>query len=797
MTFAEWAQQTDTQKIYLVELTALKVADLSPLTLYLANYPVALNDHFYIPCVKGLPRLSRQANDTLDPNHVPSWGELEIFIEPDYCPDPANSIPWSTLLSDAYNFAGQALTIKLGGEDFAYGDYVAIFTGYIGESPKYDGQLSLTLTLYDKSYLLEKKEIPDYELPDDTAIPESNRGKQPPIVLGRVKNYSPILIHDGSGTNNKYILAAHVINALKAVYVNGISLGSSTFTQKDVSPVYRDAQGSATATATGPYTGSLTAAKWLIQIDSITTPNTQGAAGQEVGLATFRWSLDNGATWEGEGVLTWKLTWNNPVKSPSVGNGTMELSGEYTGDCKLIYRVKVATAGHITGIPAPQIIWSDDDGDTWSDPVDLLDNDPIELNRGISAAFDGNASYYELINTWSGATSTVTFSQAGTTVTITSGGEVGVATFDWDDGLNSGSDVTAASVVLSNGCTVTFAGTFSYGDTGSASNVLREPFTADDEWTWNFKEIPIPLADGVYIQFFTQAGDDFELGDEFSFILISTLTCSPGSNNDVKVEVEGKISSVTDAYVYKIGDIIHDLLTTYAGWGAADIDVDAITAFNTSFPYVAGLLVDSPTSMGEIIDSLLTGLPALYTIKLNGKFYLAEIAAPAASPQDTLSDIECLEFERQAEPEKIFRRVYLNWERCWETNTADQDVTAGYFQWAKNEWRRVQVRDNDILLSYPLALDLGPLDTCLVSPGNIGSALDKANITALANKLLTLYRTSHPMLTVTVKNQPFIWDIWDTVRVNSEKLGINNELFAIIGMEHDYAESKATLTLWR
>jgi len=711
--FNAWAQRSDTEKVYLVETSVQRLSDGAVLPLYFANQTVVLEGRCYVGTNLELPRLTRQANDTLSPNHIPTWGELKLALEMDYLPDAYRSATWLELLSPAYNFLGRPLRILLGGKDFAYGDFQPVFEGNIGGMTWDDAQV--TLTLYDKSDEL-KKMAPDYELPESPQVIEENWNQIVPLILGRVQNFTPILIsaNNPGSYPYKYAVAAHVIDAVNHVYFNAHEREETTywqFNQKDLSPIRRDAQGNAGLVASGPYIGSLIRADWRLQIDSITRPNEDGVSGPEVGLATFRWSRNNGLTWEEEGKLTWKLAPGPVNKNPAVGNATMTLSGEYTGEIKRSYQVKVVRGGGIGGSPAPQVAWSDDGGFSWSDPVDVLNTDPVPLNRGLSAAFTGP-------------------------------------------------------------------------DPGS--------FVVDDLWAWTLQEIPIPLEGGLVVQFSSQAGQDFYLWDSWNFILMSTLSVTGiNDSTDVTASARGLLSPCTGAYTSIIGEIIRSLLVLWAGWDeVADIDVPALTAFNAAIPYESGLLVNSPTEISQIIDDLLAGIPALYTITLAGKFFIQEIVAPAGPPAADFTDLEILHSPTGiSNSDNLYRRVYLRYDRNNTTNQKiDGNVSQAYIEWLRNEWRQVSIRADEVLLTYPCSRDLGPIDTVLLQPGEAA---------ALARKILDLYTVRHEQITVVFKIQSFHLDLGNEIIIRRTRFGETVDNFVIVGMELDFTNSEVTLTLWR
>ncbi|MBM4301654.1 MAG: hypothetical protein FJ121_09005 [Deltaproteobacteria bacterium] len=897
--FDRWIQKSDAVRIFLVETSAMRIADGFLLPLYFATHTVILDERCYLGTQIGLPRLSSPANPILSPNHVSTWGELELDIEPNYRPDAFSSVTWLELLSPAWNLRDQPLIILMGGEGFAYGDFRQVFTGRVGQYNWVDNKL--TLAIYDKTKSLEIT-IPDYELPESVQVVEESWDQTVPAILGRVKNYKPILI---TTTNPgiypwKYALACHVCHALDAVNGDNAPI-SHGWAPKDVFPARKDGEGSAGMYTFGPYTGSLIRAEWIIQIDSITALNSQGSSGPEVGLATYRWKLGGDADWRGEGILTWKLAYDSTtlVKSPSVSHGVMAVSGIYTGDCKLAYKAKVTRSGDIGDPVPPQFIWSDDGGVTWkpddvctwtpiaaapgvmsvaahnpgdsvrveittggnvggavrfkwsqdggatwdtnnqipnTSPIELFPgysiqftapgvpgvNDydagdagsstsainiaaaPIVLNRGLSVTFSG-AGHMEPTWTWTpigaatGVCSVTEGDPQDVFIIITLSGPCMAATFDWQIGINSGSGVTHPfAQEIYPGYRVAFtdpAGLDDYevGDQSVLGSYYAPAFIVNDTWAFSFKEIPIPLADGVTIQFLTQAGQDFYRWDEWSFILGSTLLLAEvGSGVNITVDVRGLISPALGAYTHLIGEMIRAALVLWGKWNAvADFDLPALAAFNVAFPYEAGLMVDSPTALADITDQLLTGLPALYAVKNDGRFFLAEIAPLTGEPILELTDVEFLQSPEGADgDDDLYRRVYLHYDRNPEADKNPQGAPSQErVEWLRREFRQVSARDEAVLVNYPWATDLGPLDTCLVH---------RADAQALANKVLDLVKVKHPKVTVLIKHQSFHLNLGDKIKVRRSSFGIaTGQIFEIHGAELNFTTSEAILSLWR
>jgi hypothetical protein len=823
--FTDWLNQSNAQRYYLVELTALKLADLSTVALYLSNRPVYFPGRQYIPCISGLPSLDRAANDTLNPAALPTWGELELDLNPAYMPDAERTTAWNLLLyKESYTFMGQPVTIKLGGYGWDYAEYVVIFSGRVSRA-QWNANL-LSLTIYDRVRDLDLK-VPDYELPESALVPEGNWNQPLPVVLGSVKNLKAVLVQLilSGPYAYKYAAACHVVDEVSQVYVNGLAMvaGSWEVEQRDISPAGKDGAGSATIETAGPYTGTLLRAEWLVQIDSITALNSQGESGPDVGLATFRWSLDNGATWEDSGLLTWKLTPGTVANAPSVGNGTMALSGDYSGDCKLDYAVKLITAGEIGGSPTPQISWSDDGGDTWSAAVDLEEGStpgstgPIALSNGLSAVFTGGAgsgvwsTFWQPVGSAPGVMSLSAIDPSLDAklleVEITTSGNVGdLVRYKWQynsEGWTTDQQIPDTSPInlvpaMHGGAAIIIqftdpgpgSGTdYEAGDSWQAS--YTKAFVVDDQWVWSFDEAPVPLAEGVTLEWTPGSGDDFQVGDEWRFILYTSFKISGlTETTDITCDVKGAISPATNSYAGTVGEMIRALILMFSDWTEADFDAAALAAFDAAFPYEAGIAMDSPTEMSGIITSLLAGLPSLYTLTMDGLFRLQELIPPSGTPDLELGQVEIFESPDGANiDENLCRRVYLKYDRNYSTQQNLNGVTQERLEWLRRDYRQVSVRDESVRSTYPWAVDLGPIETCL-------SLAAEAKL--LAGKLLDLYKLAHETVEVKCAMQGAGVNIGDLVRLTWDEFGRDaGQLYLVIGISLDFSANESTLKLWR
>jgi hypothetical protein len=519
--------------------------------------------------------------------------------------------------------------------------------------------------------------------------------------------------------------------------------------------------------------------------DTVLVEITTG--GNVGGAVRFKWSRDGGATWNTDNQI--------PNTSP------IELF-----------------SGYSIQFTAPGIGGTDDydagdtGGSTSAVDIPAIENTPVVLNRGLSIAFSGIGVWYDdpqwvpaaaALGVMGIASIDPGLDAAKLLVEIILEGNVGGnVRFRWNydgGGYTSGLQIPDTNPIeLFSGLSVQFtspggpANEYDVGDIWKNIPYYIPAFVKDDLWTFTFKEIPIPLEDGVSIQFFTQTGQDFYVSDKWSFILMSLLNLrAVEDTTEVTVDGEGFESPATGAYTDLIGEMIRAGAMVLLEWTAEDFDADAITAFNAVFPFQAGLGVDSPTEFGEIVKTLLGGIPAIYSLTLDGKFRLAELTPPSGTPALVINDTNILGRPQHGNSEKdkqIYRRVYLTYDRNYSSTSQASGITQERLEWVKNETRQISARDDNVKQVFSLATDLGPLDTCLIK---------RDDAKAVADKDLALFKVEWDSVSVDMKTQPYTREISEPVELRRGNFGLDaGKLLNIHGLDLDFTANKSTLELW-
>lgn len=253
------------------------------------------------------------------------------------------------------------------------------------------------------------------------------------------------------------------------------------------------------------------------------------------------------------------------------------------------------------------------------------------------------------------------------------------------------------------------------------------------------------------------------------------FTLSGTPSGTVTCDVQGKASG--GVLISLLGNIISDLLTSYAGFSAGEIDTAVLAAFNTDCPYDMGYYIDNQDTVLAIIDKLIQGCNAFYGFSRTGKFQIYQFKAPSGSPALTLSnDMEILEAPGFTCDPSSVEDIY------WQV------VLKHTLDWANNTWSRVSSADASIKTTYLTAKDKGEIETYIVS---------SADAQAAADQFISLWKSPRAVTSVALKLQPLQNNLGDVVSLSRSRFGLSGGgLFRIIGLEEDYTNNQVLLDLW-
>ena len=271
-----------------------------------------------------------------------------------------------------------------------------------------------------------------------------------------------------------------------------------------------------------------------------------------------------------------------------------------------------------------------------------------------------------------------------------------------------------------------------------------------------------------------------------------TITLAAPATGVITCDIDGAKFGDPATYQTKIADIAQGLLETCAGFSASDIDAAYITQCNTDIPYKVGCYVKSLSSVLEVLDTLISGIPMWYTFTRLGKFRIGEFKAPTGSADHAVGRGVILERTVKGESEEalIWRQI-IKYDRNHYTiseNSCGVGVTLAQKAWFTEQWREDEYSDSAIKNKYSLATEGDAKKSCLRL---------KADAIAVATKWVNLLGTQRRLYTYTVKPLTLDFEISDLITLTLPRFGLESGvLYRLVGLKEDYTNNKVELSLW-
>lgn len=219
MAFSEWVSARELRAIYTAELVATKRDTGQDVTLYWATAGGQWDGlHNFKKLIKKGPTVTHLAQGVDKKSSLPSYGQLEVAGEAGLKADADGLISMDDLLGD-YILQRRPITIRAGGLGLAYGDWEVVLSGVM-EAPSYDNK-TIRIPAKSPSAELLETQIPPNEYEAGGSIPDSTVGKAIPLVLGRCKNISPVLINESTGLYQFHDPEFGPVQAVDAVRLDG------------------------------------------------------------------------------------------------------------------------------------------------------------------------------------------------------------------------------------------------------------------------------------------------------------------------------------------------------------------------------------------------------------------------------------------------------------------------------------------------------------------------------------------------------------------------------------------------
>lgn len=271
-----------------------------------------------------------------------------------------------------------------------------------------------------------------------------------------------------------------------------------------------------------------------------------------------------------------------------------------------------------------------------------------------------------------------------------------------------------------------------------------------------------------------------------------TITLAAPATGVITCDIDGAKFGDPATYKTKIADIAQGLLETCAGFTASDIDAAYITQCNTDIPYTVGCYVKVLSSVLEVIDTLISGIPMWYTFTRLGKFRIGEFKAPTGAADHSIGTVEIIEetFKGESEEALIWRQI-IKYDQNHYTiseNSCGAGVTLAQKAWFSEQWREDEYNDSTIKTRYTLSTEGDARKSCLRL---------KADAIAVATKWVNLLGTQRRLYTFIVKPLTLDFEINDLATLTFPRFGLESgALYRLVGLNEDYTSNKVELSLW-
>jgi hypothetical protein len=262
-----------------------------------------------------------------------------------------------------------------------------------------------------------------------------------------------------------------------------------------------------------------------------------------------------------------------------------------------------------------------------------------------------------------------------------------------------------------------------------------------------------------------------------------TFTAAPGGR--VTADVKGR--QVDGSFVDKPGEILSDILQTFCGFSASDLDSAAFTAFNAAVTYPVGLYLNRAAEAKKAIDALLNGLLCIWGTKRDGTFTVLQFSDPGASEDLTLTDQEILDISWEAE-DRLYWKARIGGERNWSPNgNPSASVSEDRRTWLGQKYRWRTSEDSTIQTLYPLAGETEH-QTLLKA---------MADCDTVAGLWLDLFGVRRRIVTVKTKLQPLSLEMGQVIKITRDRHGLSSGWYGrVVDFNEGPEPGDVTMRVW-
>lgn len=265
------------------------------------------------------------------------------------------------------------------------------------------------------------------------------------------------------------------------------------------------------------------------------------------------------------------------------------------------------------------------------------------------------------------------------------------------------------------------------------------------------------------------------------------ITFVADASGTVTADVQG--ATAPDTY-NKPGEIVEEIVTTYGGLAAGDLDTAAFTAFDTVTKSM-GLYIPANANILDALDSILGSFHGYYGITRAGKFTIAQVTNPASGTSvldlDTTETHESLNLQIDAVPRW---RTIVGYKKNWTILTGE-DVPESNREWLESGWIDAIYTDTNSTNIQTQFLDAlpGVREETLIS-NNSGMAV------AEATARQGLFNRQQYTFTVAAFAAGYLVDIGDVATITDDRFDLASKKFLIVGIDDDMVNNTVVISGW-
>ncbi len=265
-----------------------------------------------------------------------------------------------------------------------------------------------------------------------------------------------------------------------------------------------------------------------------------------------------------------------------------------------------------------------------------------------------------------------------------------------------------------------------------------------------------------------------------------TISFVADPNGTVTCDVQG--AEAPDTYNYP-GEIIEEIVTTYGGLAAGDLDATSFTAFDTGTPEI-GVYIPAGDNILNVLDAIVSSFHGWYGFNRAGKLELGKLTDPSGG--SSVLDLD----ETETHGDLVVRigevprwRTIIGYKKNW-TIITNEDVPESNREWLESGWLDEVYTDTNstnIQTQYLDALP-GQREETLIS--NATDALTEA--TARQG----LFNGQQYLVSVSAFAAGYLVDIGEVATITDDRFSLSAKKFLITGIDDDFVNNTVVINGW-